>query len=405
VIVQDLLNTLPCGFVTFAHDGVVIAANQTLLDMLGYSHEEVLQKPVEQLFSVGTRIFYQTHWFPLLVLHGHAEEVFLQLRTRTGEVLGVLSYARQRRATTGPEYDCVLVHVRERAKYEDELLRAKRAAEESNARLESKQRELQQANEQLEAQAVELELQQEEAEQLRVAADNANKAKSTFLATMSHELRTPLNAISGYLQILEAGIAGPLTDRQLEIITRIDKSGHHLLRLINEVLNLAKIEAGMVDYDITDVSAKELVSEVVPLVEPQFASKHIRLSVEVDPRSRVSADAEKVQQILLNLLSNAVKFTSPNGTVEILTRPDGTGDLLLMVKDNGIGIPAEQLESVFAPFVQVDSSHSRKVEGTGLGLAISRDLARGMGGDLWAESTLGAGSTFTLKLPAAHDKG
>ena len=387
MIVQDLLHTLPCGFVTFAHDGVVIEANQTLLDMLGYSHDEVLQKPVEQLFTVGTRIFYQTHWFPLLTLHGHAEEVFLQLRTRTGEVLGVLSYSRQRRATTGPVYDCVLVHVRERAKYEDELLRAKRTAEESNARLEAKQRELLQAN--------------ERAEQLRAVADNANKAKSTFLATMSHELRTPLNAISGYLQILEAGIAGPLTERQLQIIARIDKSGHHLLRLINEVLNLAKIEAGMVDYDIRDVSARLLVSEVVPLVEPQFASKNIRLSVEVDPSLRVSADSEKVQQILLNLLSNAVKFTAADGAVEIRIRPGGNDDVWVMVKDNGIGIPAEQLESVFAPFVQVDSSHSRKVEGTGLGLAISRDLARGMGGDLWAESTLGAGSTFTLKLLAA----
>ena len=424
---QDLLDSAPCGFLTFAEDGNVVAVNTTLLDLLGFRREEVVGRHIEQLFNVGTRIFYQTHWFPLLRLHGRAEEVFLMLRTKSGEALGMLVYA-QRRADDGAGlFDCVFVRVRERTKYEDELLRARRVAEESNRRL-------QETNEQLELQAVELELQQqqlrdqtelleraaeemtainealqtrtEEAEHLRTVADEANQAKSAFLATMSHELRTPLNAIGGYLQILQLEIRGPLNDAQHDIIARIEKSSRHLLRLINEVLNLARIEAGHVEYRIRDVAASELVAAIRPMIDPQFAAKQIEFHVDVDPTVIVRADAEKVEQVLLNLLSNAVKFTAPGGRVDLIACRSGRDEreVHLEVRDTGIGIPAEQLESVFQPFVQVDASNTRTVEGSGLGLAISRDLARGMNGDLWATSTVGVGSSFTLCLPAAVDQ-
>jgi signal transduction histidine kinase len=342
----------------------------------------------------------------MLRLHGRAEEVFLMLRSRSGEDLGMLSYAK-RRESDGV-YDCVIVPVRERAKFEEELLRARRAAEGANEVLERQKEELQRANDLLESQAVELELQGEQMreqaerlEQMAVAADEANRAKSSFLAMMSHELRTPLNAISGYLQILELGIAGPITDAQRDILHRLDQSGRHLLSLINDVLDLSRIEAGRIEYDIRDVVLADAVAGVTPLVEPQLAAKGIRFHIDVSAALKVRADVEKLRQIVVNLLGNAVKFTPDNGTVELgaTTSPDNA-TVNVYVRDSGIGIPRDQHEAIFQPFVQVDSLRTRTAQGSGLGLAISRDLARGMSGDLLVESELGKGSTFTLSLPA-----
>ena len=238
----------------------------------------------------------------------------------------------------------------------------------------------------------------EELERERAAADEANRAKSAFLAVMSHELRTPLNAIGGYSQLLEMGVHGPVTEAQLVALSRILRSQRHLLRLINDVLNLAKIESGRIEYHLEPVPLLELVHGVMPLVEPQMSAKTLRCEPVVDGTLVVRADREKLQQILLNLLTNATKFTPAGGSIRI--EAEGAGAVaLLRVRDSGIGIPAEMLGRVFEPFVQVDASHTRTSEGTGLGLAISRDLARGMGGDLTAESELGAGSTFTITLP------
>ncbi|HEY9426266.1 MAG TPA: PAS domain-containing sensor histidine kinase [Gemmatimonadaceae bacterium] len=239
----------------------------------------------------------------------------------------------------------------------------------------------------------------------RVAeSEAANRAKSEFLAVMSHELRTPLNAIAGYTQLLELEIPGLVNDRQREILSRISRSHRHLLGLINDILNLARIEAGRVEYQIEDVPVVELVNEILPMIHPQLSRKQLGYAEHIPPELIVRADREKAQQIFINLLSNAVKFTPSNGQIRIdaSAAADHPCMVAVSVHDTGVGIPVDKRETIFDPFVQVDPSHTRTTEGSGLGLSISRDLARGMGGDLTVVSAVGEGSTFTLTLPVGE---
>ncbi len=238
-----------------------------------------------------------------------------------------------------------------------------------------------------------------EAESARAEAEAANKAKAEFLAVMSHELRTPLNAIGGYAELMEMGIRGPITPEQAEDLRRIQNSQRHLLGLINEVLNYARLETGTVHYDLQDIRVCEVLAAATALVLPQASAKRLSLAGTECPSSlMVKADAEKFRQILANLLSNAVKFTDIGGSISI-SCAEGSDSVVVRVRDTGIGIDSDKLDAIFDPFVQVRSDLTRPHEGTGLGLAISRDLAHGMGGNITVESELGMGSTFVLSLP------
>ena len=241
------------------------------------------------------------------------------------------------------------------------------------------------------------------AESAQHDAEEANRAKSEFLAVMSHELRTPLNAIGGYAELMQLGIHGPVTNEQLVALERIQRSQRHLLGLINGVLNYSRVEAGAVHYEVGDVPLEETLATCEALITPQLRAKKLELiNHPCPPGAVVRADGEKLQQVVLNLLSNAVKFTDAGGCVELSCAKVPNGMMCVRVSDTGRGIPAEQLERVFQPFVQVDARLTRTQDGVGLGLAISRDLARGMGGDLTVESEHGRGSTFTLTVPLAE---
>ncbi|MGI8497086.1 MAG: sensor histidine kinase [Gemmatimonadaceae bacterium] len=213
------------------------------------------------------------------------------------------------------------------------------------------------------------------------------------------------STLGGYAELLDLGIHGPVTDPQREVLGRIQRSQRHLLGLINDVLNFAKLEAGHVEYRIQDVLVREGADTLEPLVAPQLRAKRLTF----DPRGctgteKVRADREKLQQILLNLLSNAIKFTPDGGRITLMCEA-GEEVVRISVKDTGIGIASDRLEEAFAPFVQIERRLNAPHEGTGLGLAISRDLARGMAGDLTGESTPDVGSTFTLTLPMARAAG
>ena len=232
----------------------------------------------------------------------------------------------------------------------------------------------------------------------RQEAEKANRAKMDFLAVMSHELRTPLNAIGGYTQLLELGIHGPITEPQRSALSRIKRSEAHLLGLIEDVLNFAKIEAGRVTFDLRPEPVADLVGEVDALVEPQMRDKGISYTRLEAPDVSAMVDQEKTRQVLLNLLSNAVKFTPAGGeiTISFATREH---EVDIRITDTGSGIPLDKQEVIFEPFVQVQRAYTSTHGGTGLGLAISRDLARSMGGDIVVRSEPEHGSTFVLTLP------
>jgi len=229
----------------------------------------------------------------------------------------------------------------------------------------------------------------------------ASQAKSEFLASMSHELRTPLNAIGGYAELLAMGIRGPLNAEQAQDIARIRRSQQHLLTLIQDVLNFAKVDAGQTEYHITAVPIDDALRDTESMIAPQILAKGLHYSYRgAGKTAAVLADPEKLQQIVLNLLTNAVKFTEPGGTITLSSELSGNC-IDIRVADTGPGISPEKLNRIFDPFVQAERRLNQPVQGVGLGLAISQDLAHAMDGKVTVESVLGEGSAFTLSLPRA----
>jgi signal transduction histidine kinase len=230
----------------------------------------------------------------------------------------------------------------------------------------------------------------------------ANRHKSEFLANMSHELRTPLNAIIGFSEVLGERYFGELTEKQDEYVKDIHGSGKHLLSLINDILDLSKIEAGRMELELSDFDLPAVLDNALTLVKERAQRHGIALGKRVDPAlGSVRADERKVKQIMLNLLSNAVKFTPEGGRVSVAAKPNGTA-IEISVTDTGIGIAPEDQEAVFEEFKQVGRDYTRKAEGTGLGLALTKRFVELHGGTIKLASAPGKGSTFTFTLPLHH---
>ena len=276
--------------------------------------------------------------------------------------------------------------------------------QQANKDLESKTKELNASNEQLSAlnqelqfQADELKVQKAELERQRQQVQEADRLKSEFLSNMSHELRTPLNSVLALSQLMIRQGTGKDTEKEHEYLNIIERNGRRLLSLINDILDLSKIEAGRVELETSKFSSSELMKRVVETVTPLVNTDKVTLDLNVEENLQIQSDERKIQQIMLNLVSNAVKFTE-SGSIKLKVCKDNN-EVHWSVEDTGIGIEPGEMDNIFSEFRQVDGSISRKHEGTGLGLAISQKLAEKLGGTINVESTLGKGSTFTLQLP------
>jgi signal transduction histidine kinase/CheY-like chemotaxis protein len=284
------------------------------------------------------------------------------------------------------------------------------ALKESQSQLESQQAELEQTNSQLEEQAQVLENQKDELSRAQVVLveratelQRANQYKSEFLANMSHELRTPLNSSLILAKILADNKDGNLTAEQIKFAQTISSAGNDLLAIINDILDLSKVEAGKVELVIAPIAVASIIDDAMKSSQPVAHQKALRLSAVVEPGSpeRIETDRQRLSQILKNLLSNALKFTEHGEVVLRISRASDKA-VSFVVRDTGIGISAHQQGIIFEAFRQADGSTHRKYGGTGLGLTISRDLARLLGGDITVQSTTGKGSSFTLTLPIVH---
>jgi PAS domain S-box-containing protein len=381
---RDVLENAAEGIHRVGPDGIIQWANNSELELLGYTAEEYIGRHItefhadqEAIDDLLTRLSCGD------AVHSHPA----RLRHKDGSIRHVLVNSNVRFE------DGKFVHTR---CFTRDITELHEAGLEREAVME-RERLAREAAERAKAEA---ERATADAHRARALAEQANRAKSDFLAVMSHELRTPLNAIGGYAELIELGIHGPITPAQREALERIQRSQRLLLGLVNQVLNYARVETGNVRYNLECVRLDEVLTTAEGLVAPQLRAKSIRYECcGCDTSLEVQADAEKLQQILLNLFTNAVKFTEAGGSigVSVERRPRSVA---VHVTDSGIGIPAEKFEAIFDPFVQVDAKYTRTRDGVGLGLAISRDLARGMGGELaLTRSEEGAGSTFTLTLP------
>ncbi|MBU1314566.1 MAG: response regulator [Alphaproteobacteria bacterium] len=295
----------------------------------------------------------------------------------------------------------------------EELEEQSRALKESQARLEQQQVELEQTNAQLEEQAQQLEVQRDDLERANTSVqlkarelEQASQYKSDFLANMSHELRTPLNSSLILANLLADNPQGNLTEEQIKFAKTIQSSGNDLLNLINDILDLSKIEAGHVDMRPETVAIERMVINLRQLFQPLAADKKLDFAIEVDAEApaTIDTDPQRLEQVIKNLLSNAIKFTE-RGQVRLSIRGNDQGRVVFAVSDTGIGIAPEHQQSVFDAFHQADGTISRKFGGTGLGLSISRQLVRLLGGAIDLESGPGQGSTFTVTVPAHYDSG
>ncbi|HYC53236.1 MAG TPA: ATP-binding protein [Gemmatimonadaceae bacterium] len=353
-----LLDEAPCGFLSFTSKGTTTAVNTTLARMLGYEPRDIVGIQVRAILTAPTQIFMQTHFYPMLQLQRQAEEIYLTLKSRSGEPVHVLANAAMRDRDGATHIDCVFMRIHERQKYEQELLRA------------------------------------------RKAADEANRSKVEFLSMMSHDLRTPLNAVNGYADLLLMGVRGELTEPQQKDLHRIKAAGKFLLGLINDILSFAKLELGKAELHIKPIPVVSAMMQAESLLGTRFAEAGVAYRrEEVSEDLLVNADPDRLQQILLNLLTNAAKFTPSGGRVTLSASRAGER-VNIVVADTGRGIPPDQITEIFKPFSQVDPQADRKKGGVGLGLAIGRELARSMEGDLTVVSELGRGSEFTVSLPA-----
>ena len=369
-----LLDVLPDPVVSLDAASAVISWNPAAERVLGWSRAEAHGRPLAELLQAAPRADFEA-----LLDAGRDATVRgeVNLRRRSGET-AVAEVAVAPASAGGHDVRAVVLH--------------------DVTQLRETQAELEAQASELEAQAAEMEMINSELEERTAALERAQATRSRFYASMSHELRTPINAVIGYNQLIQEGIYGPVHPAQQQPLDRVQRAAHHLLELVNDVLDLSKVEAGRIELEPEETDVHPLVLELIDTMRPLAQEHGSRLTVrQVDPPcTRIVSDPRRLRQILLNLLSNAIKF-GEGKPVAVTCRGTGDGGAEVEVVDQGRGIPPEHQERIFEEFVQVDGEPGT---GTGLGLPISRRLAELLGGSLRVRSSPGHGSTFTVCLPA-----
>jgi PAS domain S-box-containing protein len=380
---RTLFDFAPDPYLVTDETGIIEEANAAAAELFGVPGTLLVGKSLASFVDLQTRSEFRAHLLGMLTTE-RVDKWVIETRVRDGRVISVeANVATLESREPGGKSLCWLLHdMSERKETEQSMQALNRSL---NARVAQRTREL------------ELALAGEQA--ARKDAEAANRIKSELFARLSHEFRTPLHAVSGYLEILQQNIHGRLNEEQRKDVDRIHQAQDHLLALVNMILDFAKLEGGPIELSMAEIPIEETLRVAESLVAPQFAKKGVAYAHRPgDASLSVFADREKVQQIIVNLLANAVKFTPAGGSVDLEWRVEDE-TLVVRVRDTGAGVPDDKIEQIFEPFVQLRAPGSLPGGGTGLGLPISRDLARAMGGDVTATSTLGVGSVFTLTLP------
>lgn len=362
---EELYEDAPCGYVSTLPDGTIVRVNHTLLEWVGASREALLSTRIQTLLTIGSRMYYETHYAPLLRMQGFVNEIALDLVCRDGRILPVLVNARERRDRDGSALfnRMTLFDATDRRRYERELLLARRKAEQ------------------------------------------AAKDKAALLAMLSHDIRNPLNALMGVVQLLERG---ELSDSQQRLVRLLKSSSDNMLNLLNHVLELSKAESSSFALVETPFPLGDVVDDVISTFQTAARAKGVTLQSSFDPRvpPYVIGDPVAIRQVLTNLVGNAIKFTD-NGSVAltVAAREVATDAvaLAIAVTDTGIGMAPDVVDRIFNEFTQASYETAMRFGGSGLGLAITRKLLALYGTAVTVKSVPGEGSTFSfdLRLPVA----
>ena len=363
---RELFEVCPDAILEVDHEGGIRLANEEARRIFGYSHTELIGRRVEELLPEryrGAHLTYRGHYHDHPVKRQMGSGLDLWALKADGSEFPVDIKLSPIQTEDGLRIMCVVRDITDRRKTEEQIRSL-------NDSLERRNREV----------------------------ERANQLKSEFLASMSHELRTPLNAIIGFSDLLREQIAAQLNEKQQRHLSHISRGARHLLTLINDILDLSKIESGRLDLRLEKLSLPDDIEEVFTALRPLAAAKSLQLDVQIDRGLEIRADRTRFKQILYNLLSNAIKFTPEGGRITVEAQAD-EAVLRLAVSDTGIGIPPDEIETIFESFHQAAETTKGVREGTGLGLAITKRLVEMHRGQIWVESTPGEGSRFFLKLP------
>lgn len=387
-IADTILDTVPCGFLSFGDDGIVQAANAMLISLLQGEDGSPVGRHLEGFLTVASRIFYQTHLFPLLRVTGRADEIYLALRTGQGEEVPVLINGVRRERDGATVYDCILVPMRRRSQYEDEILRAKRGLEEANLAKEQYRRELEERNAQLEElrEGLEVQVERRMAELRTAVADQEG-----FSYAIAHDLRSPLRAIVAASEILREEVGESLNAEHQALLARQAFNGLKMSSLIDDLLRFARLgRAGVVreTLDLSELAAKEFAALTLPAypTPPDF---------RVQSGMTATGDRTLVRMVLRNLIQNAAKYSPDGGEIRIGWTEE-KGRRVYFVRDQGIGFDMRHAGKIFRPFERLVDSD--RFQGNGIGLATVQRIIDRHGGAVWFESELGKGSTFFFTL-------